>query len=46
MLAGFDFLRSLAAKGERVVPGHDPLVRERLPRAFDGASADVRRLDV
>ena len=46
MLAGFDFLNKLAAAGERVIPGHDPLVRERFPRAFDGSKADVRRLDV
>ncbi len=46
MLAGFDFLNSSAAAGERVIPGHDPLVRERFPRAFDGSRADVRRLDV
>ena len=46
MLAGFDFLNRQAAKGERIIPGHDPLVRERFPRAFDGSKADVRRLDV
>lgn len=46
MLAGFDFLNASAAAGERVIPGHDPLVRERFPRAFDGSRADVRRLDV
>ena len=45
MLAGFDWLNARAAKGETVVPGHDPLVRERFPRAFDGSQADVRRLD-
>lgn len=45
MLAGFDYLNGLAAAGERVVPGHDPLVRDRFARAFDGSKADVRRLD-
>ncbi|NNE21868.1 MAG: N-acyl homoserine lactonase family protein [Rhizobiales bacterium] len=46
MLAGFDYLNGLAAAGERVIPGHDPLVRERFPQAFKGARADVRRLDL
>lgn len=45
MLAGFDYLNGLAAAGERVVPGHDPLVCDRFPRAFEGSKADVRRLD-
>ena len=45
MLAGFDYLNGLAAAGERVVPGHDPLVRDRFARAFDGSKADVRRLE-
>ena len=46
MLAGFDLLRSLAGPDGRIIPGHDPLVRERFPRAFDGSAADVRRLDL
>ncbi|MGI9483436.1 MAG: N-acyl homoserine lactonase family protein [Hyphomicrobiales bacterium] len=46
MLAGFDFLSTEARAGANVIPGHDPLVRERFPRAFEGSRADVRRLDV
>ena len=46
MLAGFDFLKAQAEAGVTVVPGHDPLVRENFPRAFEGSRADIRRLDV
>ena len=46
MLAGFDTLRSLAGPEGRIIPGHDPLVRERFPRAFEGSAADVHRLDL
>ena len=45
MLAGFERLKSLAGPAGRIIPGHDPLVRERYPRAFAGSSMDVRRLD-
>ncbi len=46
MLAGFDRLRQLAGPEGRIIPGHDPLVRERYPRAFEGSKADIRRLDM
>ena len=45
MLAGFDLLRSLAGPGGKIIPGHDPLVRQRFPQVFDGTGIDVRRLD-
>ncbi len=45
MLAGFELLGKMAASGERVIPGHDPLVRDRFARAFEGSQADIRRLD-
>lgn len=45
MLAGFDRLRSLAGPSGRIIPGHDPLVRARYPRAFEGSGVDVSRLD-
>jgi len=43
MLRGFDRIVDLAGDASRVIPGHDPLVRERYP-AF-GASGFVWRLD-
>ena len=46
MLAGFTRLRELAGPTGVVVPGHDPLVRERFRPAFEGAKVDVRRLDL
>lgn len=45
MLTSFDLMRGLAADG-RVIPGHDPLVREYYPQVFAESSVDVRRLDV
>lgn len=45
MLNGFRRLRTLAGDGGIIVPGHDPLVRERFPRAFEGSIADIRRID-
>ena len=46
MFAGFDYLNAAAANGERIIPGHDPLVCKRFPRAFEGSRAEVFRLDV
>ncbi|MEZ5789514.1 MAG: N-acyl homoserine lactonase family protein [Nitratireductor sp.] len=46
MLKGFDTLEILAGPNGRIIPGHDPLVRETYPRAFNGSKADVRRLDI
>lgn len=46
MLKGFNRLRQLAGDPTRVVPGHDPLVREYYPQAFTDCGLDVRRLDV
>ncbi|MEM8630893.1 MAG: N-acyl homoserine lactonase family protein [Pseudomonadota bacterium] len=44
MLAGFDRIVELAGDPKRVIPGHDPLVRERYPT--DGQSGFVWRLDI
>lgn len=46
MARGFDLLRTLA-EGDiaRIIPGHDPLVRSSFERVFDGAKADIVRLD-
>ena len=44
MLRGFDRLVELAGKDGRIVPGHDPLVRERYPQVFAETGLDVRRL--
>jgi glyoxylase-like metal-dependent hydrolase (beta-lactamase superfamily II) len=46
MLKGFDLLAKLAGERRLVIPGHDPLVRQRFPKAFEGAAPDVRRLDL
>ena len=46
MLNGFERLRELAEDHSRIVPGHDPLVRDYYPQAFADAGLDVRRLDV
>lgn len=43
MLAGFDRIVELGGAAERVIPGHDPLVRERYPA--HGTSGFVWRLD-
>lgn len=44
-LRAFDRLRERAGSDGRIVPGHDPLVREKFPAVFEGAGPDVRRLD-
>ena len=36
----------LAGARQLVIPGHDPLVRQRFPAAFENARPDVRRLDL
>lgn len=46
MLKGFDLLTRLAGDRQLVIPGHDPLVRQRFPAAFEDAGPDVRRLDL
>ena len=46
MLKGYDLLTKLAGERRLIIPGHDPLVRRRFPRAFENARPDVRRLDV
>lgn len=46
MLKGFTRLRELAGPRNLIVPGHDPLVRERFLRTFETAPMDVRRLDL
>ena len=46
MLDGFDLLARLAGARQLVIPGHDPLVRQRFPAAFENARPDVRRLDL
>ena len=46
MLNGFRRLKDLAGDPKRVIPGHDPLVRDYYPQAFADAGLDVRRLDV
>ena len=45
MLKGFDRLTALAGERKLVVPGHDPLVRQKFPTAFDNAKPGVWRLD-
>ena len=42
----FDLLARLAGARKLVIPGHDPLVRQRFPAAFENARPDVRRLDL
>ncbi|MCP4381994.1 MAG: N-acyl homoserine lactonase family protein [Hyphomicrobiales bacterium] len=44
MLRGFDRLVELAGSDGRIVPGHDPLVRERYPQVFAETGLDIRRL--
>lgn len=46
MLKGFDRLTELAGPRRLIVPGHDPLVRERFPTAFENARPGVWRLDL
>jgi len=45
-LNGFDIMRGLVEDPTRIVPGHDPLVRERYPQIFTDGGVDVRRLDL
>ena len=44
MLDGFQTLKRLAGRDGIVVPGHDPLVRERFPQLYSETGVDVRRL--
>lgn len=46
MLKGFDLLAQLAGERQLIVPGHDPLVRQRFPAAFENARPEVWRLDL
>ena len=46
MLEGFQMMRTLVEDPARVVPGHDPLVRQYYPQVFEESGIDVRRLDV
>ena len=46
MLNGFNRLRELVDDPSRIVPGHDPLVRDYYPQVFTEAGLDVRQLDV
>lgn len=46
MLKGFELLTKLAGERQLVVPGHDPLVRQRFPTAFENARPEVWRLDL
>lgn len=45
MLTSFDRMHALASQ-ERIIPGHDPLVRSYYEQAFAQSGVDVRRLDV
>ena len=45
MLRGFDTLSRLAGDRQLIVPGHDPLLLERFPLAFEGAGPRVARLE-
>jgi glyoxylase-like metal-dependent hydrolase (beta-lactamase superfamily II) len=44
-LAGFARLRQLASNDAMVIPGHDPLIMQRFPAAFDEAAGFIARLD-
>lgn len=46
MLKGYELLTKLAGERQLVIPGHDPLVRQRFPVAFPAARPEVWRLDV
>ncbi|MEZ4622006.1 MAG: hypothetical protein R2867_41750 [Caldilineaceae bacterium] len=45
MLARLDLLAKLAGDRKLVVPGHDPLVRQRFPEAYENAKPGVWQLD-
>lgn len=45
MVAGYDTLRSLASSADHIIPGHDPLVRQKYP-ATDASEEFVHRLDI
>lgn len=45
MLNSFDRMRSLAPS-DRIIPGHDPLVRQYYPQVFTESGVEVHRLDV
>ncbi|KEO58359.1 N-acyl homoserine lactonase family protein [Thioclava indica] len=45
MLRGFDRLRDLG-QGGRIIPGHDPLVRQYYPRVFETTNVIAHRLDL
>jgi glyoxylase-like metal-dependent hydrolase (beta-lactamase superfamily II) len=42
MVAGYDRMRQLASSIDHIVPGHDPLVLERYPAAFETVAGVVR----
>ena len=42
MLEGFKKLRALAPSDDHIIPGHDPLVRQRFPNAFADGDRVVR----
>lgn len=46
MLKGFDLLTKLAGDRQLIIPGHDPLVRQQFPTAFENARPEVWRLDL
>lgn len=46
MLNGFDLLTKLAGERRLVIPGHDPIVRQKFPVAFENAKPEVWRLDL
>lgn len=46
MLNGFDLLTKLAGERALIIPGHDPLVRQKFPTAFENARPEVWRLDL
>ena len=46
MLNGYELMSGLAGVRQLIVPGHDPLVRQNFPAAFENATPDVRRLDL
>lgn len=45
MLEGYDTMKRLATSGQHIIPGHDPLVIKRYPKALAGVD-DIVRLDL